>query len=445
MLAFLFISLIAPTTCASTLARATCVRDEASLPGRGDVGARCAAANVIAEAEEYSTFCDDAAGAPCRCCRRLRRDAEAGRADARARDRCRGARAAPTKGLAVYTVSTGGYDVDAARLNGTAPEAGVDFLFFCDAASCPAVEALGAATPWTAAPLPPVWRNASKARRRRRPGAPLDDCVGRSFGGFASGAQCLSRDVKLRPHRYLPGYAASLYVDANVRVERRAGNGRRAGTSELSRSATSKSIRLILGRIDGSRRTFEAELKGLRRNGRVGDLSSTQVERPVSPLFAAFRAADLATFVFPRSLAGEADYVVRYLRRRLGLRDEAHAAALRRRVDAQARAYGAAGETAYGKVVLRRHGFAACYFNERWWRELYAGVPRDQLSLLFAAGAAEARAGLARAALNGGPGEARCRCAADDATFQRYFGHAGPTSHLGANWKGRGGPGRRAR
>ena len=107
MLAFLFISLIAPTTCSATLARATCVRDEASLPGRGDVAAGCAAANVIAEAEEYSTFCDDAAGAPCRCCRRLRRDAEADRADARARDRCRGARAAPTKSLAVYTVSTG--------------------------------------------------------------------------------------------------------------------------------------------------------------------------------------------------------------------------------------------------------------------------------------------------------------------------------------------------
>ena len=64
MLAFLFISLIAPTTCSATLARATCVRDEASLPGRGDVGARCAAANVIAEAEEYSTFCDDAAADP---------------------------------------------------------------------------------------------------------------------------------------------------------------------------------------------------------------------------------------------------------------------------------------------------------------------------------------------------------------------------------------------
>ncbi|KAH8070340.1 hypothetical protein JL721_5105 [Aureococcus anophagefferens] len=143
----------------------------------------------------------------------------------------------------------------------------------------------------------------------------------------------------------------------------------------------------------------EARPKSSRRNGRVG-ASIAQVERPVSPLFAAFRAADLATFVFPRSLAGEADYVFRYLRRRLGLRDEAHAAALRRRVDAQARSYGARPETAYGKVVLRRHGFAACYFNERWWRELYAG---------------------------------------------RDFGHAGPTSHLGANWKGRGGPGRRAR
>ena len=82
----------------------------------------------------------------------------------------------------------------------------------------------------------------------------------------------------------------------------------------------------------------EARPKSSRRNDRVEASILSQVERPVSPLFAAFRAADLATFVFPRSLAGEADYVFRYLRRRLGLRDEAHAAALRRRVDAQARA-----------------------------------------------------------------------------------------------------------
>ena len=40
-------------------------------------------------------------------------------------------------------------------------------------------------------------------------------------------------------------------------------------TSELSISVTSKSIRLIFGRIDCSRRVLEAKPKRLRRNGRI--------------------------------------------------------------------------------------------------------------------------------------------------------------------------------
>ena len=40
-------------------------------------------------------------------------------------------------------------------------------------------------------------------------------------------------------------------------------------TSELSSSITSKSIRLIFGRIDCSRRVLEAQPKALRRNGRI--------------------------------------------------------------------------------------------------------------------------------------------------------------------------------
>ena len=40
-------------------------------------------------------------------------------------------------------------------------------------------------------------------------------------------------------------------------------------TSNLSISVTSKSIRLIFGRIDCSRRVLEAPQKALRRNGRI--------------------------------------------------------------------------------------------------------------------------------------------------------------------------------
>ena len=58
-------------------------------------------------------------------------------------------------------------------------------------------------------------------------------------------------------------------------------------TSELSSSIKSKSIRLIFGRIDCSRRALEAHLKSLRRNcricahwSRVEDLNSTQRATP---------------------------------------------------------------------------------------------------------------------------------------------------------------------
>ena len=48
-----------------------------------------------------------------------------------------------------------------------------------------------------------------------------------------------------------------------------AGLGGPRQTSELSISITSKSIRLIFGRIDCSRRVLEARPKSLRRNGRI--------------------------------------------------------------------------------------------------------------------------------------------------------------------------------
>ena len=48
-----------------------------------------------------------------------------------------------------------------------------------------------------------------------------------------------------------------------------AGSGGPRETSELSSSVTSTSIRLIFGRIDGSRRVLEAQPKRSRRNCRV--------------------------------------------------------------------------------------------------------------------------------------------------------------------------------
>ena len=47
------------------------------------------------------------------------------------------------------------------------------------------------------------------------------------------------------------------------------GNGVETKTSNLSSSVTSKSIRLIFGRIDCPRRVLEAQQKSVRRNGRI--------------------------------------------------------------------------------------------------------------------------------------------------------------------------------
>ena len=388
---------VAAVVARPALPRPTCVADEASLPGRGDVSRRCAAANVVSQTEEYSRFCEGAVGAPCRCCRWLRRFSDEERVASRARDRCRGASSGgEAKGggvVAVYTVSTGGYDLSPGVLNGTFREAGVAHVFFCAGSSCDVAERLyrSGASPWAPRRLPGPFENATaEARRRRSDVAPLDDCLGRSLGGFDAFGACISRDVKVRPHLYLgKDYEASVYVDANVLVR-----------------------------------------------------------APIRPLLLGNNApaGDLGFFTFDRGVRGEADYVLKYLRRKLRLRgDSAVEAALKRKIAAQVATYGAdPGETAYGKVLLRRHTARACYFNERWWYELFHGVPRDQLSLLFAAFAAERDVGLTLARLNAGPGERRCRCAADDAGFQAYFAHMGPASHLGANWKGRapGPPGR---
>ena len=63
--------------------------------------------------------------------------------------------------------------------------------------------------------------------------------------------------------------AATLPRAARARDARRPPPRQVPQTSELSISVTSKSIRLIFGRIDCSRRCLEAEPKSSRRNGRI--------------------------------------------------------------------------------------------------------------------------------------------------------------------------------
>ena len=376
-----WLQVIAPRRGVGAVGPAVCVGAGArtvNLPGRGPLARRCAAANVVSDRDEYlagASKCAAASGGGgrCGCCRRrrVRRDAraDAAAADAAARSRC--ARVAPpsTARVAVYTVVSGAYDLGLGATNGTVPEPGVDYYIFHDAGAPP--RALPG-KPWVPVALPPAWGGA----RPRNASAPsAGGCAGASIGGFATAAACASRDVKVRPQsfRALARYAASLYLDANVRIV-----------------------------------------------GRVRDLLVAGGRAPRPP--------DLAVFTFKRSVDAEADWVADYLKRSLSL-SAGDAAKLRRKVRRQAAAYGDLPATAYGKVLVRRHGSASCYFGERWWRELRAGVPRDQLSLLWAADVAGREVGLVLAALNAGvAGVKRCGCAADDAAFQarfRWLGTAG--------------------
>ena len=86
--------------------------------------------------------------------------------------------------LAVFTCVTGGYD--AVRRPLCAPP-GVDFVCFTD--DPPSVPA-----PWTARPVPAELRELSAVKRQRV--------------------------VKICPHRYLPEYGTTLWVDGNVRVDK---------------------------------------------------------------------------------------------------------------------------------------------------------------------------------------------------------------------------------
>ncbi|KAJ1456604.1 hypothetical protein M885DRAFT_517439 [Pelagophyceae sp. CCMP2097] len=268
--------------------------------------------------------------------------------------RCVAAEAPHTGGLrAVFTISTGGYDVASISDVAYDDEDGIDYLLFCDGGPLGSCEQL----------------RLRAARRWRIVEVPLT-----AFESCGGDALCVSRDVKLRPHLYLdPKYAKSIYVDANVRI----------------------------------------------------------VASP-APLFGAVGGGiDFASFEYDRGIKDEADHAYLYLRRAHRLRETKLAAKLRFRIRAQVKAYGKIPKTGYGKVLVRAHTTRTCKFSEVWWHEFANGVPRDQLSLLWAAGAAK-RHGFVRASLNLGPGPRKCTCAADDVNFQAFFQHMGNSRKQGA-------------
>lgn len=219
--------------------------------------------------------------------------------------------------MVVFTVSTGGYDIDAVidlSLSRRAMQ-GIDFIRFVDARSLAILS--HRSSRWQT-----VLLNES-------------DVVTTDFvrsGDRLTAAQFLSRDVKIRPHRYnaVWRYDASLYIDSNVRVH-----------------------------------------------------------QPVHSLFArlADGKADLGAYDFPRSLDEEAAWIRRYLILKNPKFNTTFAQqrlnhTLRRQV-ARYKAHGDHmwNRTMYGKVILRWHSIRTMYFGELWWREYAHGVPRDQLLL----------------------------------------------------------------
>ena len=251
----------------------------------------------------------------------------------------------------VYTVSTGGYDIRGIESRHLPEDVahGTDFVRFVDR------ESLATLFQHDLRP----WRNVL---------IDTNYTAARSEGPTTmSPALLLSRDVKIRPHRYplLWQYEASLYVDSNVLIHH----------------------------------PVDAVFAHVERGGNV----------------------DLAAFDFPRSLQDEAKWVERYLLMKQARRFNTSAesrAELAATLAAQVSDYKAHGDhlwnrTMYGKVIARRHSDRVRYFGERWWQELNRGVPRDQLSFHFCAADAGRKVGLRTASLG--------KRGRNGAKFWRYF------------------------
>lgn len=239
----------------------------------------------------------------------------------------------------------------------------VDYLYFCDKLSCDQFRS-GLADAAARGLDVPNWRVFNIETWKTL----ATDCAPRDY-------HCWSRDLKLRPHRFprFQKYARSIYIDANVAVK-----------------------------------SFPKELLD---TVRPGDDASDK--------------ADFAAFVFDRSAVDEGKYVKKYLVRRFHLRRPEHVAGLGAKLQVQMERYKHLNRTIYGKVLVRSHNMRTCLFNELWWREFTRGLPRDQLSLLWATERAGQLGGFRFTPLNRGKGKRLCWCAADDLGFQPYFVHLG--------------------
>lgn len=307
---------------------------------------------------------------------------------------------APKVGV-VYSVSTGGYDLekssqakqDNAMKSGgvsrqhlqTLRKPGIDFFFFCDMQSCAQARQLhpSATSIFTVVPIEEA---TSLGNLYSNVSARMSS---------ASKLQRMSRFVKILPHRIplLAGYRVSLYIDANV-------------------LPSGSPLMPLLKQFDPS------------QGGTV----------------------DLGFYDFQRSLEHEGEHVGAILAKTRDGRAYLRSSSLMNfSVRDQIQEYQAAfnttlqpvpadysASTNYGKVIVRANNDRTKFFNERWWQEFCRGVPRDQLSYKYSMRVAELQVGLRALRLNEGMGARLCKCAADTRGFQRFFRHQGRfTSKLG--------------
>lgn len=267
--------------------------------------------------------------------------------------------------LAIFTVSTGGYDVDDV-VDEPLPQDGIDFFLFCTTGSCPT---LAETSMWHLREIKSVELLESFPEV-------IKDCEThmRPLGmPSLPSAQCLSRVPKIMSHIYFPDYTHSMYVDANVRLSG--------------------------GHLQG---VFDH----LDQNG-----------------------ADYATFTFPRPVRQEANWVIEYLARtcKLDEDEKQRMAPLFDLLVANYSKNGDAdwGSTMYGKVLVRRHNEKTTLFNELWWHEFTSGAPRDQLSMRWCVREAERRLGFKYLRL----GEGNTPSVKRDPMWKEYFVHEGVQVH----------------
>ena len=263
--------------------------------------------------------------------------------------------------LAIFTVSTGGYDVDDV-VDEPPPQDGIDFFLFCTKGSCPTLADTS------------IWhlREIQSAELLESFPAVLKECEAhmRPLGmPSLPSSQCLSRVPKIMSHIYLSEYTHSMYVDANVRL-------------------SGQHLQGLFDHLD--------------QNG-----------------------ADYATFTLPRPIRQEADWVVNYLAQTCKLDEDAkqRMVPLFDALVANYSTNGDAdwGSTMYGKVLVRRHNEKTTLFNELWWREFTSGAPRDQLSMRWCVREAERRLGLEYLRL----GEGDTPQVKKDPMWREYFVHEG--------------------